>query len=121
MNTAAKDLRKNYSKKICEKLVLLMKTTIRALANHFKANCNCVISLLIKTDQAASGDESILSAECKSMEQYTAGEIIFVLETFLSFPKIEVNILLCLRQQELFTSVITSLNTLSSCSSICVF
>ena len=24
------------------------------------------------------------------MEQYTAGEIIFVLETFLSFPKIEV-------------------------------
>ena len=37
MNTAAKDLRKNYSKKICEKLVLLMKTTIRALANHFKA------------------------------------------------------------------------------------
>ena len=54
-------------------------------------NCNCVISLLIKTPQAASGDESILSAECKSMEQYTAGEIIFVLETFLSFPKIEVN------------------------------
>ena len=84
-------------------------------------NCNCVISLLIKTPQAASGDESILSAECKSMEQYTAGEIIFVLETFLSFPKIEVNILLCLRQQQLFTSVITSLNTLSPCSSICVF
>ena len=25
------------------------------------------------------------------MDQYTAGEIIFVLETFLSFPKIEVN------------------------------
>ena len=39
------------------------------------------------------------------MEQYTAGEIIFVLETFLSFPKIEVNILLCLRQQEIFTSL----------------
>ena len=72
---------------------------------------------MIKTPQAASGDESILSAECKSMEQYTAGEIIFVLETFLSFPKIEVNILLCLRQQQLFTSV----DTLSPCSSICVF
>ena len=38
VNTAAKDLRKNYSKKICEKLVLLMKTTIRALAAHFKAS-----------------------------------------------------------------------------------
>ena len=41
--------------------------------------------------QAASGDESILNAECKSMEHYTAGEIIFVLETYLSFPKIEVD------------------------------
>ena len=44
MNTAAKDLRKNYSKKICEKLVLLMKTTIRALANHFKA---CAVQIAI--------------------------------------------------------------------------
>ena len=30
------------------------------------------------------------------MEEYTAGEIIFVLETFLSFPKIEVYFLLTL-------------------------
>ena len=43
MNTAAKDLRKNYSKKICEKLVLLMKTTIRALANHFKARAQFIL------------------------------------------------------------------------------
>ena len=49
MNTAAKDLRKNYSKKICEKLVLLMKTTIRALANHFKACAQNFDSFHIQT------------------------------------------------------------------------
>ena len=54
--------------------------------------------------QAASGDESILNAECKSMEHYTAGEIIFVLETYLSFPKIEVKI-----RNPLFASVAVSL------------
>ena len=31
-----------------------------------------------------------MAAACQSVDKYTAGEIIFVLETYLSIPKIEV-------------------------------
>ena len=64
---AADDLRKTYSKKICERLVQLMKQTIRSLTKHFQ---NAVSNAKETTDDL---------------------NVIFVLETFLSLPDIEVN------------------------------
>ena len=72
VNTAAKELRKVFTKKISEKLILLLKTTIRNLATHFKA---------------ATMDSSIHELR---EDEYTNGEIVFVLNTHLNVPKIEV-------------------------------
>ena len=72
VNTAAKELRKVFTKKISEKLILLLKTTIRNLASHFKA---------------ATMDSSIPDLR---EDEYTNGEIVFVLNTHLNVPKIEV-------------------------------
>ena len=76
VRTAAKELRKTYSKKISEKLCVLMKTTLRALAQYFQ--------------EATANELSILEAPCQPEESYKNGEIVFVLGTFLSLPKIEV-------------------------------
>ena len=75
VNTAAKELRKSHTKKLSEKLVLLLKTTIRALAKHF---------------QAASSSKLVLD-EKQDESNYNNGEIIFVLNTVLNVPKIEVS------------------------------
>ena len=62
---AADDLRKAYSKKICEKLILLMKNSIRTLTKHFQ---NAVSNANENNDN----------------------NVIFVLNTYLSLPDIEV-------------------------------
>ena len=75
VNTAAKELRKVYTKKISERLVQLLKVTIRALAKHF---------------QAATTEKSIADNPSLREDEYTNGEIVFVLNTALNVPKIEV-------------------------------
>ena len=60
---AADELRKTYSRKICDKLVLLVKTSIKALAKHFQ--------------NAVSDNEK--------------ASPVFVLSTYLVLPDIEVN------------------------------
>lgn len=76
VNTAAKELRKNYTKKITERLVSLLKITLRALAKHF---------------QAATTESSITVNPSLKEEEYQNGEIVFVLTTVLNIPKIEVH------------------------------
>ena len=75
VRVAAKELRKNYSKKIADRLSQLMKTSLRALAKHF---------------QEATVEEISILEPCEPMESYIDGEIVFVLETALSYPLIVV-------------------------------
>ena len=76
VNTAAKDLRKVYTKKISEKLIHLLKTTNRSLAKHFQA--------------ATTKNNPGLEVHPKSQDDFQSGEIVFVLKTLLNMPKIEV-------------------------------
>ena len=60
---ASDDLRKTYSRRVCERLIQLMKNSIRSLTKHFQ-------------NAIAQGNDS--------------GTVIFVLNTYLSIPNIEV-------------------------------
>ena len=68
VQTAAKELRKVYCKKVMEKLCILMKATLKQLAKHFQAAA------------VESGTEVELEDDGPL---YSEGDIIFVLETFL--------------------------------------
>ena len=79
VQTAAKELRKAYCKKVMEKLCILMKATLKQLAKHFQV----IQALLVNPFQAAaveSGTEVELEDDGPL---YSEGDIIFVLETFL--------------------------------------
>ena len=75
IENAAKDLRKNYSRKVSDKLITLMRTSLKVLAKHF---------------QAATASNSMQEAVPDHEPLYQDGEIIFVLNTYLSLPNIEV-------------------------------
>ena len=60
---ASDDLRKTYSRRVCERLIQLMKNSIRSLTKHFQ-------------NAISQGNDS--------------GIVIFVLNTYLSIPNIEV-------------------------------
>ena len=66
---ASEDLRKTYSRKVCERLVQLVKNTLRFLSKYFQNNL---------TTSTSTGQES------------TASEVVFVLRTYLSLPNVEV-------------------------------
>ena len=80
INTAAKDLRKNYMKKVSDKLVSLIKTTLRTLAKYFQ------------TIPAASGSSTIQETKPDFLEDSGIGngKIIFLLKTVLNLPHVEV-------------------------------
>ena len=71
VNAAAKELRRNYSKKVAEKLAFLTKTSLRILSKHFAS---------ATTD---SKGEDLDSPE-------SVNSIVFVLIAYLSVPDIEV-------------------------------
>ena len=75
MNSAAKEIRKNYSKKISEKLITLIRSSLRILARYFNS---------------AVGDAQTLETKGKGEEGYDAGDIVFVLITYLNIPNVEV-------------------------------
>ena len=74
VNAAAKEIRKNYSKKISEKLITLIRSTLRVLAKYFNS---------------AVGDGQVLESKLED-EAYETGDIVFVLTTYLSIPNVEV-------------------------------
>ena len=69
VNSAAKELRRNYSKKVADKLAYLTKTSLKILSKHFAS-----ASTDIKVDEV---DDNVSS-------------IVFVLTAYLSIPDIEV-------------------------------
>ena len=75
IQNAAKDLRKNYSKKVSDRLMALMRSTLKVLAKHF---------------QSAVATNSMHEPTSDQETLYKDGEIIFVLNTYLSLPNIEV-------------------------------
>ena len=73
VNTAGKDLRKMLSRKVIEKLTLLIKTSLRTLAKNFD---------YLNTD---SNDISKINIYPEDHDQ---SETLFVLNAFLSFPTV---------------------------------
>lgn len=69
VNAAAKELRRNYSKKVADKLAFLTKTSLKILSKHFAS---------------ASTDTKV-----EEMED-SVSSIVFVLTAYLSIPDIEV-------------------------------
>ena len=74
VNSAAKEIRKNYSKKISEKLISLVRSTLRVLAKYFNS---------------AVGEGQVLEQKSDD-EKYDSGDVVFVLVTYLSIPNVEV-------------------------------
>ena len=74
VNSAAKEIRKNYSKKISEKLISLIRSTLRVLAKYFNS---------------AVGEGQALEQKSDD-EKYDGRDIVFVLITYLSIPIVEV-------------------------------
>jgi hypothetical protein len=60
VNAAAKEIRKNYSKKISEKLITLIRSSLRVLARYFNS--------------AAVGEAQALETKSKGEEGYDAGQ-----------------------------------------------
>ena len=75
VNSAAKEIRKNYSKKVSDKLISLVRATLRVLAKHF----NSVV-----------GETPIQETKMDFMDQHESGDIVFVLSTYLNLPHVEV-------------------------------
>ena len=75
VNSAAKEIRKNYSKKVSDKLVSLIRGTLRVLAKHF----NSVV-----------GETPIQETKMDFEEDSSMGDIVFVLSTYLNLPNVEV-------------------------------
>ena len=75
VNSAAKEIRKNYSKKVSDKLISLIRATLRVLAKHF----NSVV-----------GETPIQETKMDFEEDNSAGDIVFVLSTYLNLPNVEV-------------------------------
>ena len=71
VNNAAKELRRNYSKKVADKLAFLTKTSLKVLSKHF----------------AAAQDAKVEDA---LEEGGTNQDVVFVLTAYLSLPDIEV-------------------------------
>ena len=66
---ASEDLRKTYSRKVCERLVQLVKNTLRFLSKYFQNN---------------------LTATTPTGQESAAPEVVFQLRTYLSLPNVEV-------------------------------
>ena len=75
VNSAAKEIRKNYSKKVSDKLISLVRATLRVLAKHF----NSVV-----------GEIPLQETKMDFEEQHECGDIVFVLSTYLNLPDVEV-------------------------------
>ena len=75
VNSAAKEIRKNYSKKVSDKLISLIRATLRVLAKHF----NSVV-----------GETPIQETKMDFEEDNSSGDIVFVLSTYLNLPHVEV-------------------------------
>lgn len=73
VNNAAKELRRNYAKKVADKLANLTKTSLKILSKHFAS---------------ASSDSG--SKDSDMSEVKDASMIVFVLTAYLSIPDIEV-------------------------------
>lgn len=71
LNSAARELRRNYSKKVADKLAFLTKTSLKVLSKHFAA-----ASMESKSEDA--------------MDDSSVKNIVFVLTAYLSIPEIEV-------------------------------
>ena len=71
VNNAARELRRNYSKKVSDKLAVLTKNSLKILSKYFAA-----ASMDAKIDEM--------------MEENSVNSIVFVLTAFLSVPEIEV-------------------------------
>ena len=70
VNAAAKELRRNYSKKVADKLAFLTKTSLKILSKHFAS---------------ASTDVKVEDIDAEAVNA-----IVFVLIAYLSIPDIEV-------------------------------
>ena len=90
MNSAAKEIRRNYSKKVSiktrqlsctnflqvsDKLISLIRATLRLLAKHF----NSVV-----------GEAPLQETKMDFEDQQECGDIVFVLNTYLNLPDVEV-------------------------------
>ena len=71
---AAEDLRKNYCRKVSDRLMTLMRTSLRLLAKHFQ--------------RAVDSNNIVIDTETEPV--YSDGEIVFLLHTCLAVPNIEV-------------------------------
>ena len=80
ISSAAKDIRKNYSKKVVDKLSLLSKNSLRTLAKHFQT----------ATTDNPEGQDTQQDTKDIDDQVYDVGDIVFVLTTHLSMPLIEV-------------------------------
>ena len=80
VQTAAKELRKVYCKKVMEKLCILMKATLKQLAKHFQVSRSQPPGQSIQAAAVESGTEVELEDDGPL---YSEGDIIFVLETYL--------------------------------------
>ena len=74
VNNAAKELRRNYSKKVAEKLAYLTKTSLKVLSKYFAS----VANVDSNTEELLEDGNSVAS-------------IVFVLIAYLSLPEIEVS------------------------------
>ena len=80
VQTAAKELRKVYCKKVMEKLCILMKATLKQLAKHFQVTRPQPPCQSTQAAAVESGTEVELDDDGPL---YSEGDIIFVLETYL--------------------------------------
>ncbi len=80
VNNAAKELRRNYAKKVADKLATLTKTSLKILSKHFAAASSSDITLS-KAEMEESGGSSAAGSRSR---------IVFVLTAHLSIPDIEV-------------------------------
>jgi hypothetical protein len=86
VKSAAKELRRNYAKRVADKLANLTKTSLKILSKHFAAaSADVVVSA---SSSSALGKDAVASAS--DMDGGGGSRIVFVLTAYLSIPEIEV-------------------------------
>ena len=85
VNNAAKELRRNYAKKVADKLANLTKNSLKILSRHFAAAST--------SDGGGKKGSGASGAKDKDLENVksASGLIVFVLTAHLSMPEIEVS------------------------------
>ena len=90
MNSAAKEIRRNYSKKVCKKTRQLRNAYSRQVSDKLISLIRATLRLLAKHFNSVVGEAPLQETKMDFEDQQECGDIVFVLNTYLNLPDVEV-------------------------------